>query len=490
MAFSADDLARLMQEHVNANNAGTSFDSVSDAVLSLSEVICGYMNRHFACTAVGSKNYVACLDEREEDFDRSKEEEYKLMKLSSFRDESPKIQVTFRIRGKESIHKVNFVKEWLENPHRRTAQLVFAPPGMPDASMKAKLADGRMINMYRGPGITREAAEAANVDDSLPFQRHLLENLCGGDQRVYEFLVKGLALKVQYPGVAQRWCLVMYGPTAGTGKSKIFRILSKIVGNKYSYPIHSVQELVGRFNSWMEKCVLGCSDEITYSNDPAESSGLRRIVSESRVAIEKKGIETYVCDTSILYIFITNNPSAWAAMTTERRALILRVTKLLRDDPVLESQLYALEENPLPIAKWLYSIDVSGFKPEYPPETEGLRDQIEEHMTPLQRWVANICQTGRIGTVRLSETGPVEVNFEEFQASYRGFVGAADRYHKSTAFRGLEELSGIRAGKVGRAQVAIRHIPSRPDMVATFRRAMNMPQWFPEYDCDVDDRDE
>lgn len=471
--FSETYLREQIQAFYDAQPANTNYESLTEAFDAVSHVVVEYMNRFFMTT---EDNTVIFIPTR-------KERSYR-----SFRDESTRFNVCFTSNRRQGMHSIQYTKLWLEHIDHRRGKLMFLPTGAATPDEEAKIASGEIINTYRGPAITREMAQAADESKAEPFKRHLLENVCGGIMEHFIFISTALALLVQYPGIKHKWAFVLFGP-GGTGKSAIVRLITYILGDwNINRPV-LMDQVIGRFNSSMGTSVCTSFEETHFSGNPMEGCRVRNLITEETMNLERKGKDVELGMRLFgLFFFFTNNELAWLTTEGERRAYVRKMTRKFTEQQWRDYGMAGLDpgvrgSDPLPVAKWLYNIDVSNFTPIQPPVTTDRGHQTEMQLSTLEQWCENIMMTGRIRGIILSHQNATIVPYEEVYNSFQEFANRLGaRYHKNTCFRGLERLIGVTSCRQGQKQVALRRFPPVSEMVACFRAAKEIPDWYSEYD--------
>jgi len=252
---------------------------------------------------------------------------------------------------------------WLDHKDRRQYdRLAFAPGGtVPD----------NVYNLYRGL-----AVEPVKGDWSK-MARHIFQIICGGDRKVFRYLLAYLARMVQDPGGDRPGVALVLLGEQGTGKGEFVRSLGALFGIHFLH-IASQQQLTGRFNMHMMNCLLLYVDEGFWAGDKTAEGVLKALITEPTIAVEPKGRDLFSVDNHLNIIFSSNNDWVVPAGLEERRFLVLKVSSERRQDHEyfkglraqmgqggLEAMLYSL-----------LTLDISKVNLRQVPRTQALLDQI------------------------------------------------------------------------------------------------------------------
>lgn len=278
---------------------------------------------------------------------------------------------------------------WLEHRARREYKGVIFAPGAP--------ADETLsyYNLWRGFAV--EAKEGAWE----LMQSHLLNAICGGDQRYLQYLLGWMAYAVQHPDRPAEVAVVLRGGR-GAGKGVFARSFGKLFGPHY-LQITQARHLTGNFNKHLESCVVLFVDEGFWAGDKQGEGTLKGLVTEPTLAVERKYFDV-VTARNCLHIIIASN-SEWVvpAGADERRFFVLEVDDARKQDPAYFGPLYA-EMHGAGLAAMLYDLqhrDLSRFDIRDVPQSKALGEQKVRSMTPAQKW-----WFGKLIAEEFSDHGP------------------------------------------------------------------------------------
>jgi hypothetical protein len=201
-------------------------------------------------------------------------------------------------------------KKWLGWPQRTTYdRIVFDPSG--------EAREGE-YNSWRGLTITPSAGDCSLI------ARHIRDVLCGGNERVYTYLIGWLALLVQRPWEKPGVALVMKS-REGAGKSIIAQMLLDIFG-LHGFTTSSKDAVAGRFNAHLYDKVLIVLEEAFFAGDPTAVATAKMLITNDSVSYEAKGKDATIGENFAHVMFLTNHSWAVPASEDARRFMVLDVS--------------------------------------------------------------------------------------------------------------------------------------------------------------------
>jgi hypothetical protein len=172
-----------------------------------------------------------------------------------------------------------------------------------------------------------------NYDIIRLYLEHIRLYWCGGDQTIYDYVVRWLAHLVQYPGTKAGTALVVIGPE-GSGKNIVTDQLVRLT-DPYSKTIDDITEITGKFNPVLENMVLVVGNELKSdgrSSKTVDKERLKSAITETTVRIERKFKDKVDAENVANFIFLSNNFSPFKQEIGDRRNLDLQIT--MPTDPV------------------------------------------------------------------------------------------------------------------------------------------------------------
>ncbi len=236
-------------------------------------------------------------------------------------------------------------------------------------------------NLWRG-----FAVEPIPGDGCDLFLRHVKDVLCGGVAAHYDYLVKWMANCVQHPGKPGQVAVVLKG-RQGSGKSFFVKMFGHLFGRHF-LAITDSRRLVGNFNSHLQDVVLLFADEAFYAGDKKHESNLKGLITEAGIAIEGKGRDIEYQRNCLHLIMASNEDWAVPASLDDRRFFILNVTDGNRNKRRVFDQIEAgLKAGGFgALLHLLLNMDLSEFSVGARPETEALKQEKLNSMSPIHAW--------------------------------------------------------------------------------------------------------
>ena len=336
------------------------------------------MNREFALTLLGDKAVV--LWERMDPITRGKVRTF--ISLNALR--------TFKANetvqdGRKTVGVVDY---WLAHPERKAYNGVVFEPG--------KEVPG-YLNMWRGFTVRPDPGG----DWSL-FEKHMRENVAGGDPDLYLWVMGWFAQMMQQPRVKPNTSLTLRGKQ-GTGKSIVGDIISELIRDN-AVLVDDTRYVTGNFNAHMAKALFLQVDEGFFAGDPRNAGRLKGLVTSKTNQIEFKGKDS-VTINNYLRLFITSNED-WVvpASLQERRFAVLDVGEgNAQDNEFFQSMLAQMRNGGYGgLLHYLLNFDLSTVDVTRVPKTVALEEQKTFSLGPVEDFWYGILQEGCLG---LSTTG-------------------------------------------------------------------------------------
>lgn len=289
---------------------------------------------------------------------------------------------------------------WLESPDRREYQgVVFSPSKTPDG----------YLNLWQGFTVTPKPGSW----DLL--REHILQNICNGDQKNFDYVISWLARMVQHPDEAGRVALVMRGKR-GTGKGVFAQAVGHLLGEHFLHLSNS-RHLTGHFNLHLRTSVFVFADEAFWAGDKQGESTLKTLVTEDWAQFEGKGRDTIKGKNTVHLAIASNENWVVPAGLDERRFLVVDVSDSHIQDFTyfrsINAQLKAGGYEAL-----LYDLlnhDIEDFDVFDVPKTEALLEQKIRSLDAGLAWWLDVLQEGKLPG---DENGEGRVPFQLLVDSY------------------------------------------------------------------------
>lgn len=261
---------------------------------------------------------------------------------------------------------------WLHHRHRRQYDTLGFAPGREVSGM---------YNLWRGFSV-----EAKPGKGHESFLRHILDNICSGNEELYRYVVRWMALGCQHPAQPGHVALVLRG-RQGTGKGQFANHYGRLWGRHF-LPVRDAAHLVGQFNAHLRDCVVLFADEAFFAGDKKHQSMLKTIVTEELVTIEAKGIDAEAAPNYVHLIMASNERWVVPADVDERRFCVIDVApSKMQDKTYFKTIANDLKaggyEN---LLHFLLTLDLEGFEVRDFPRTKALQEQKVLSMTAEEEW--------------------------------------------------------------------------------------------------------
>jgi hypothetical protein len=138
----------------------------------------------------------------------------------------------------------------------------------------------------------------------LKFLEHIFDNIAGGDDALFHYILDWMASGVQHPDDPGRSAISMRG-NPGCGKGVFALGYGRLFGQHF---LHATQRehVTGKFNAHQAETCLILVDEALYAEIEKDTQILKTMVSETTKLLERKGIDAIPIDNFARQIFATN----------------------------------------------------------------------------------------------------------------------------------------------------------------------------------------
>lgn len=275
---------------------------------------------------------------------------------------------------------MNLAKWWIEHPSRRSFESVEFLPGTE--------APEDTYNLWRGPAITP-------VEGDCDLYLELVQDVvAAGNAEVADYIFNWMALKLQQPELKLETSLALRGGQ-GIGKSRFAELYGELFG-PYFITVSDQKGLTGQFNAHLQRALLVFADEIAAPSNVNSIGRLKTLVTQSRIQIEPKGLDSFSAPNYFSLILASNNAHIIATDADDRRWIVLDVSPQKRGDRVFFNALNQQwkKGGREAFAHFLMSRDLSHFEHRDKPHTTALIEQIEASFTGAPRIIHEMLVTG------------------------------------------------------------------------------------------------
>lgn len=262
---------------------------------------------------------------------------------------------------------------WATSPRRRFySGIEMAPNGSTNKGY---------YNMWRGFSVEPKKGSWAL------FRRHVEEVMADGIEDNGAYILSWMAETVQHPdkpiGVSPA-----FRGAQGTGKSTFATWFGRLFGPHFLH-LDSEQQLVGRFNAHLHSAIVVFADEAVWAGDKAGIGALRRMITEEKLLIERKGIDAIAVKNMVHLIVASNEDWMVPAAMDERRFAVFDVSKKRKNDrgwfTAVHKELF-VDGGMAAMLHDLLEWDLSKANLRDIPDTAALNDQKQRSMSLQHRW--------------------------------------------------------------------------------------------------------
>ncbi len=291
---------------------------------------------------------------------------------------------------------------WLKHEKRRQYEKITFAPGRETPTD---------YNMWRG-----FAYEPTAGDKHHQLLVHIRENICGGEQVLYDYVMGWMAWAVQHPDQPGQTAIVLRGDM-GVGKGFLARTFGKLFGRHFIH-VSNAQHLTGNFNAHLRDCTVLFADEAFFAGDRRHASMLKALVTEDSIIVEPKGIDAETVPNCLHILMASNEDWVVPAGIRERRFCVLDVSSAHIQDAmyfgrIAEAMRAGGYAN---LLHALLSTDLLRYDVRAVPQTKALQDQKIHSFEPTHDWWYGKLRDGKL----LAEHGgwKKEVLVEELTADF------------------------------------------------------------------------
>lgn len=310
----------------------------------------------------------------------------------------------------EKMKSVTLGDWWLKHPERREYSSVVFSPREPVPG-KYNLWHGYSVRPIPG-------------DCSLMLA-HIRENICSGEQRCYDYLIKWMAHTVQLPDSQGHTAVVLRGGR-GTGKSFFVDQFGQLFGRHYLH-ISNSTHLVGNFNSHLQSCIVLFADEAFFAGDRKHESVLKTLITEKTIMVEPKFMNAFSSPNYVHVLMASNEQWVVPAGPDERRYFVLDVGESRRQDieyfAAIAKQMN--EGGKSAFLHHLMTMDITGFDIRTAPRTDALMNQQLISASSTDEWWYHRLEEGRLLTQH---------------QKWEDHVAAESLYHDYTVFMSTQRM--------------------------------------------------
>jgi hypothetical protein len=159
---------------------------------------------------------------------------------------------------------------------------------------------------------------------------HIKHYLCSDNEEVYNYFISVISDMIRNPGRKLPICIVMNGE-GGVGKSFLFdKLFRHLFGDMYGVRSNKIS---GKFNRELENKICFLIEELSHQDNKNESNIIKDMISNPKIRIERKGIDSYEVENCIRFFICSNGD--WSVRiennNSSRRYLVCDVSTEIPD---------------------------------------------------------------------------------------------------------------------------------------------------------------
>lgn len=329
-------------------------------------------------------------------------------------------------------------KAWVSHPDaRRYDGLTFAP---------GTKVDPRFYNMWRGFAYEPMKAGEVIPDEwkrSLDqFLEHAFVNVCGGDEKLFRYLIGFYAHMIQRPWEKPLVALTFKGEK-GTGKNALNERIAALINPHFTIA-DDKRYLTGNFNGHLESCLMLILDEAFWSGDKDAEGRLKSLITGQFHNIELKGKEPYKVPNLTRTVIIGNETWLVPASFDERRFGVFNVGNGRKQDREffytmrkrMEAGGYRL------LLTYLLEYDLSDIDVNNAPVTKGLIEQKHASLEPFEQWWLDCLSEGELLGTMAKGISFEEIHVDTFRNAFMEYARRRSIRARLPDERGMQTVLG------------------------------------------------
>ncbi len=306
---------------------------------------------------------------------------------------------------------------WLNYPGKvRVEKIVFNP----DPNFKPAK---QVMNLWQG--YPEHAAVGMN-DNAKLILDHVQKYLCSGSEDNFFYLLAWVAQMIQEAHIKTGVAVILKSKKKGVGKGTFFKLIGKLLGQHNVTLVQDPEQLLGKHNTKIENKILVGLDEVPLRGSEKYEAKLRSLITEDKITIEPKGVDSKTVDCHIRILGMTNVEDPVSLDTEERRFFILEITFDLKGKEKREyfDRLYDAIDDDVAISQifnYLKGYDITPFNLREAPMTDASCSILTKQQTNEDNWLLDTLIQGDIGTVKLNASGSTRIPNATLLAAYQDY---------------------------------------------------------------------
>lgn len=212
--------------------------------------------------------------------------------------------------------RIQFIKTWLTYPEMKTYENIgMFPPGVPCPT--------GWFNAWKPFPIELLTNEGLNVDDQVDMILNHVKILSDHDEAVYRYLLAWIGHAIKYP--SQKSACIILISKEGAGKGTLIYLFERMFGvSRILSTSTPSRDVWGQFNGAMEHAYIVNLDELNKKETLDSEGQIKKLITDPRVTINRKGVGQYEVTSYHRFIVTTNNEDPMRSGSDDRRKVIVR----------------------------------------------------------------------------------------------------------------------------------------------------------------------
>ncbi|GES83069.1 highly derived D5-like helicase-primase [Rhizophagus clarus] len=285
--------------------------------------------------------------------------------------------------------------------------------------------DSDFFNLFLG--FLAKPATKVNKEIMDPILWHVLNVICSGDEKLNEYIWNWWAYLVQKPEKKPRTILVLKSTLQQCEKNIITDFIGdKVLGEHLHYAGSDLEKMLERFNSVIQ------ARKLIVMNETGMSSGewhrfnghLKSLITEGKVSIERKGLETKRLKDFAGYMVTSNQDAPLKIDIGDSREIL--------DHP----------DAPGVVIKYLLTCDLSNWNPQEIPATKMKSDIMRDQLPNSNRFIIDYIASWAEDKVSKPSCTSLYQNYLEW-CDENGEKPFSDTKLRESGLDDIEEFSDI-----------------------------------------------
>jgi hypothetical protein len=293
--------------------------------------------------------------------------------------------------AKGDVKRVPIGTHWIESPKRRQYDggMEFMPQKDGDF--------GNKLNLWRGFGVTPTKPEPgsraeAGCQKFLGFMRDII---CSGNEVDFGYLLRREATMFQKRKRTEV-AIGLKTEEEGCGKGFYEKVMKRLLGS-HCMQVTNPRHIIGNFNPHLQTLLRLTADEALFVGNHEHRNALFGMVTESKLTIEPKGCGVFQVNNFLNISMLSNAEHFLPVSDSARRFFVPIVSAARKQDTEyfgdLESNLEAGGYEAL-LHYFLHGVDLSTFNVRQVPQSDGLLEQRDQSLDPLNAWWTELLESG------------------------------------------------------------------------------------------------